>query len=171
MKTFSWLDKGKALDMWERNEADAKDGQWCKHRLNHLEDSVYSQNQKPHVQYDSNVCIFSYGKGKYILEVAISGQWKDDFFLYVIFFFFLSFPNLLQCIYIYIYLYIYAPYYQGKKCSLLPILYTLYHVQRHAFISITFTVLEVSSSILTGYMSKSQFQGLMVQFSGFSTSL
>lgn len=86
-------------------------------------------------------------------------------------FFFLSFPNLLQCIYIYIYLYIYAPYYQGKKCSLLPILYTLYHVQRHAFISITFTVLEVSSSILTGYMSKSQFQGLMVQFSGFSTSL
>lgn len=106
MKTFSWLDKGKALDMWERNEADAKDGQWCKHRLNHLEDSVYSQNQKPHVQYDSNVCIFSYGKGKYILEVAISGQWKDDFFLYVIFFFsYLS--QIYYNAYIFIYIYIY----------------------------------------------------------------
>lgn len=45
---------------------------------------------------------------------------------------------------------------RGKsQCPLLPILYTLYHVQRHAFISVTFTVLEVSSSILIVYMSKS----------------
>lgn len=33
-----------------------------------------SQNQKPHVQYDSNICIFSYRKINNLLDVAISRQ-------------------------------------------------------------------------------------------------
>lgn len=117
-----------------------------------------SQNQKPHVQYDSNICIFSYRKIIYQMQLSLHSEKTDDFF-YV----FLSFPNLLQCTN--------TTYYEGKLSVLCFQVYIHYTMFRDILPSQQLLLFwKFLLPYLQTIMSKSQCQGSTLQFSGLSTS-
>lgn len=94
-----------------------------------------SQNQKLHVQYDSNFHVYIFLQKKKtcnISDVAISRQWKD------------------RCIVTHIHHLL-----PGKRASVPCFQFYIHQVQRyaHASISVAFTMLEVSSSIHIDCMS------------------
>lgn len=98
-----------------------------------------SQNQKLHVQYDSNfhVYIFLQKKKTYnISDVAISGQWKDRWLSQM-------------------YCNTHTPLITRETASVPCFQFYIHQVQRyaHASISVAFTMLEVSSSIHIDCMS------------------